>query len=278
MRPSPPLRLVSTFVLLLLGLSLPFWIAGARTNVVLAPGLPVSALMAVCPCAAAIAITGWRHQSSVRDLVRQPFDYAKVRSSGWLLLALTLKPTIMGLSYVWIRAIGMQVPSPHYGIAAVIAVCAVFFAAAVAEETGWTAFATHALVRAYSPLPVAVTIGSVWAAWHLVPLWQADRSAAWIAWHAAETIASRVLIVWLYAWNDRCVALAVLYHTADNASWLLFPQWGSLYTPGATAPLTMVAAAIAFVAWPAVASPPATRAHPCTSGRDHQCTTHTKSG
>jgi len=121
MRPSPPLRLASTFVLLLLGLSLPFWIAGARTNVVLAPGLTVSALMAVRPGAAAIAITGWRHQSSVRDLVRQPFDYAKVRSSGWLLLALTLKSTIMGLSYVWIPAVVLGRDGRLYAAAAACA-------------------------------------------------------------------------------------------------------------------------------------------------------------
>ena len=254
------MRLVSTFVLVLLGLSLPFWIAGARTKEFLAPGLPVSALMAVCPLIAAVAVTALRDPSRVGRLLRQPFDYSKIRAARWVLLALTLKPSVMVLSYVLMCRAGTRVPIPDYGIATVFTVCATFFIAAVAEETGWTGLATQEMMRAYRPARVAIMVGSIWAVWHFGPLWQADRSATWIAWHAAETIASRALIVWLYASSGQCVSVAVLYHTADNVSWLLFPQWGSHYRPEVTAPLTVVAAVAAFAVSPV---PPIE--HPCAS-------------
>jgi hypothetical protein len=41
------------FFLLVLALSLPFWLLGAVTEARLLPGLPVSALMFVCPATAA---------------------------------------------------------------------------------------------------------------------------------------------------------------------------------------------------------------------------------
>lgn len=45
------------FFLLIFILSIPFWLIGALTPGELAPGLPVSALMAVCPMVAALILT-----------------------------------------------------------------------------------------------------------------------------------------------------------------------------------------------------------------------------
>ncbi len=42
-----------SFFLLVLALSAPFWIAGAVTGLELLPGLPLAAIMGVCPAAAA---------------------------------------------------------------------------------------------------------------------------------------------------------------------------------------------------------------------------------
>ena len=239
-------RIPWSFVLLLLALSLPFWVAAARTRRSLAPGLPVSALMAVCPAIAAVLLSGWQGGAvAVRALLREPLDYWKVQDPRWFVVALALKPAVMVVSYALMRWTGMTVPSPHLTIVLVAATFAVFFIAAVAEEIGWTAYLTDRMTRCSQMLPAAIAVGIVWAAWHLVPLSQANRSPVWIAWHALETVASRVLIVWLYDSNQRCVFLAVLYHASDNVSWLLFPEWGSHYSPGITGPIS---AAVAFAA------------------------------
>jgi hypothetical protein len=41
----------------------------------------------------------------------------------------------------------------------------------------------------------------------------------------------RVIIVWIYNKTGESVFAAILYHTADNVSWSLFPNDGSHYDP-----------------------------------------------
>jgi hypothetical protein len=253
------------FLLLLLGLSVPLWTASARASWFLAPGLPVSALMAVCPLAAAALLTGWNDgRPGVRELLRKPLDYWKVQHVRWVVLALALKPGVMVLSYALMRGAGMPIPVPHVTIGLAAAMFAAFFVAAAAEETGWTAYATDLMTRSCGAMQAGIAIGIAWAAWHIVPLRQANRSATWIAWHGLETVASRVLIVWLYSANERCVWLAVLYHAADNVSWLLFPQWGSYYAPEVTAPVTAAAALVAVRVRPPQAGQPRRGRLTCT--------------
>ena len=56
--PGPGRRSPLAFVLLVFGLSIPFWIMGAVTRRQLLPGLPVSALAAICPLLAAAILVG----------------------------------------------------------------------------------------------------------------------------------------------------------------------------------------------------------------------------
>jgi hypothetical protein len=44
----------------------------------------------------------------------------------------------------------------------------------------------------------SLAIGLIWAMWHYVPLLEAGRTPAWIAWWSLGTVAARVIIVWLY--------------------------------------------------------------------------------
>lgn len=75
----------------------------------------------------------------------------------------------------------------------------------------------------------------IWAAWHLIPYRQAGRARGWIAWQCLKTVASRVLMVWLYTRTNRSVVTSVLFHASDNLSTFLFPQFGSHYDPKLTA-------------------------------------------
>jgi len=64
----------------------------------------------------------------------------------------------------------------------------------------------------WNALETGILLGLVWAVWHWLPLMQAHRSPAWIAWWSLYTVALRVLIVWLYNNTGRSVFAAILYH------------------------------------------------------------------
>ena len=59
-------RSLLSFFALVLALSVPFWLLGATTNLQLMPGLSVSALMALCPMAAALS----RHREPRKERQR----------------------------------------------------------------------------------------------------------------------------------------------------------------------------------------------------------------
>ena len=80
------------------------------------------------------------------------------------------------------------------------------------------------------------------AIWHVVPLLQAHHGPAWIAWKGLETLAARVLIVWLYNNTGKSLFAAVLFHALSNVSVALFPNAGSHYDPAVTGALTAVVA------------------------------------
>ncbi len=87
------------------------------------------------------------------------------------------------------------------------------------------------------------------AAWHVVALAQADRSAAWIAPWCLFTVAGRVLTVWIYNNAGKSVFAATLFHATSNVSWQLFPNFGSHWDPRIVAPIVVVVAAIATFLW-----------------------------
>lgn len=124
-----------------------------------------------------------------------------------------------------------------------------FLIAGECEELGWSGFAADRLQMRSSALATSVTIGLVWAIWHVIPLMQAHRSPIWIACWALGTVASRVLIVWRYNNTNGSVFAASLCHAVDNVSWLMFPNGGSNYDARITGPITAVAAVIVTTVW-----------------------------
>ena len=74
-------------------------------------------------------------------------------------------------------------------------------------------------------------MGAVWGIWHAVPYLQAERPAAWIAWQCLGSVASRVLLVWIYVNTGRSVFAVILFHATINLSVFLFPNYGSHYDP-----------------------------------------------
>jgi hypothetical protein len=63
---------------------------------------------------------------------------------------------------------------------------------------------------------VALAVGLIWAAWHVVPLTQAYRSVECIAWWCLGMVALRVVMTWLYNNTGHSVFGATAFHAMIN--------------------------------------------------------------
>ncbi len=158
-------------------------------------------------------------------------------------------PSVMILSYGLMRLMGVQLPTPQFPVLEVLAMFIAFFIAALGEELGWSGYVLDPMQDRWGALQAGILLGLVWAAWHIVPLLQAHRSPAWIAWWCLGTVTMRVLIVWLYNNAGKSVFGAALFHTTINVSWQLFPIHGSHYHPRVTGLIMTVVAAIVTIVW-----------------------------
>lgn len=238
--PSP-----TRFFLLLLVLSLPFWLAGALTDLRILPGLPVSSLGVLCMVGAASILVhreaGW---PGVAALLRRSFDLERIGSKLWLAPALLVMPAIYLLSYLVLRFSAQPLPAARISLLPALVLFAVFFIAALGEELGWSGYAIDPLQKRFGALGGALVLGLVWAAWHLLPLLSVHRGPEWIAWWCLGTLATRVLITWLYDNTGRSVFVAALCHASSNLAWQLFPVNGSHYDPRVTGLITLATAIV----------------------------------
>lgn len=110
-------------------------------------------------------------------------------------------------------------------------------------------YAADPLQDRWGALKASLLLGTVGALWHVVPLVQAHHGAAWIAWKCLETLAARVLIVWLYNNTGESLFAAVLFHALSNVGVALFPNGGSHYDPAVAGVLTAIAAGTVAFLW-----------------------------
>ena len=238
------------FFLLVFALSVPFWLAGAVMSLRLLPGIPVSALMFVCPGTAALILVYRKNRlEGVIKLLKRAGDYRRIKGGIWFAPVILLMPTIMILSYLWMRWTGAPMPALHFSIAATIIMMFAFFLAALGEELGWSGYVTDLMLERGNALETSVLLGLVWSVWHFVPLLQVHRSPEWIAWWTLGTVAARILIVWIYNNTGRSVFAATVFHATINLSWQLFPVNGSYYDPRITGLIFAMVAAIVVFAW-----------------------------
>ena len=239
-----------TYFALTIALSIPFWVAGAMTEFQLLPGIPVSALGFLCMVGAA-SILVYRENGSVgvAALLKRSFDVKRVKEWRWYVPTILMMPCIMVLSYVAMRLMGMPLPAPQFSFVMALTLFVAFFVAALGEELGWSGYAIDPLQDRFGALGGALLLGLVWAVWHFIPLLSVQRSVIFIAWWSLGTVASRVIITWLYNNTGRSVFVAALFHTMHNLSWQLFPINGSYYDPRITSLILTAVAIVVVVVW-----------------------------
>ena len=218
------------FFALVLGLSVPFWLLGAATDLQLMPGLSVSVLMAFCPAAAALIVVYRANKAEgVTALLHRSLDFQRIKAKRWYLPILLLMPAISVVVYGLMRWKGLPLPSPSVPLLPVLLMFVAFFVGALGEELGWSGYALDPMLSRMSALQAGVILGIVAIIWHLVPLILLHRSPTWIAWWCVYALSARVLIVWLYNNTGRSVFAVALFHATLNLSYLLFPINGSRF-------------------------------------------------
>lgn len=229
------------FLLLTLALSIPFWGLAAVVQTEPLPGLPLSGLMAFCPALAGGLLAARGGRRPVAAFFAQAWDAARIRGhAGWAWLIL-LMPVLALASFLLQRQGGLPAASgpPAW---APFAMLVVFLVAGLGEELGWSGWLIGPLARLCGERRAALILGVLWAAWHLLPFVQADRSWDWIAWQCGKTVAVRVVMVRLYFGAGRSVFAVALFHALDNVAAFLLPFYGAVYDPRLAAILTIVAA------------------------------------
>lgn len=245
---SPAARLLVSFVALVFLLSVPFVIAGFVSDAQLLPHLPISALAAFMPALAA-GILEYRRggYAAVSNLFARAGDFRRLPSPLWYVPTLLLFPALLAISYIAMWRLGPRFILETPAVLAAPVMLIAFFIAGLGEELGWTGYAIERLESTWSALRTALVIGVIWAAWHVVPLLQANRSWPWIAGWCVGTVATRVLLVWLFNNAGRSVAATALFHASSNVSYFLFPSYAAHYDPWIMALTLTLAAAIVSV-------------------------------
>ena len=182
-------------------------------------------------------------------------------ASRWYALALLILPLLM-LAVLWpfsLIADSVFAPRFQWPLLAVGLVAGTF------EEIGWTGFASPRLLARQRPVSAEISLGLVWAMWHVLVDFRQNYSAigaVWLVWllefavlYLATLTAYRVLMTWMFA-STGSLLLAVLMH-ASYTGWLLvlfpatsFEQGLAWQTTLAAALWLMVAMVIGVVGHP----------------------------
>jgi membrane protease YdiL (CAAX protease family) len=253
---APPGRSPLTFFLLVPALATPFLVFGAVTGYMLMPGVPVAALMFVCPGLAGL-ILSYRENGAAgaKALLKRAFDFKRIKARIWYVPILLIPPGVAVLMFVVLRVTGTQVPAPQFSalIVLFLSLSLLFFVAATGEELGWSGYVIEPLQNRWGALRASLVLGAIWAAFHYIALVQAHRSVVWIAWWSLGTVAMRVIMVWNFNNTGKSVFGATLFHMMANLSWQLFPIRGSYADERSHGLIMAVVAATVVLLWGASA-------------------------
>lgn len=226
---------VKDFLLFVFILSIPIWLVGGA-KLPLPVNLPVSALTAFVPMIAAAILSFRRHGlRGVKELFRMDWDYRKISNRVWYFAIIFLAPFLYLLSFAVMWLTKWPLPDPiHIPVLWLPVFIVLYLISGAGEELGWTGYATEPMQDRWGILGSGFLLGIIWAIWHSIAFVQTGASVEWVIWQSVKTIAMRMIIVWIYFQAGKSVFAAILYHTADNVSWSLFPNTSSHYDPMVT--------------------------------------------
>jgi uncharacterized protein len=193
------------------------WVASSQTALLMAG--------AFGPFIAAVALTaaGGDARAALRFLARALRWRIPM---GRLAAAVLLCPLLAGLAVFILWRMGGP---PLRGLPAAsewveLYLLLFFLGGSFQEEFGW-AYAIDRMQGRWPALPAAALLGLVWGLWHLplffipglaqgyMPLWS----------FLVQTVALRIIAVWIYNGSGRSILATLLFHTSLNFSLNIFP-------------------------------------------------------
>ncbi len=242
-----------TFFLLVLALSIPFWILGAFApdfTKIFPIKLPISALMTFCPMiATVILVYKERKIQGVRELLKLSVDFKKIKDKRWYIPIIFLMPIITILSYFFTKLTGLLIPESQTSVLSILIFFGVYFIGAIGEEIGWSGYAVNPLQNRHGALKASVILGVIWAVWHIIPWSQTHQTPVWIVWQSASTAFLRIIMVWLFNNTGKSVFAMVLFHTMINISPYLIPGNNGHYDPLVFCILLILTVAVVIFLW-----------------------------
>jgi uncharacterized protein len=225
---GPPLASPLKFFSLAFALSIPIWVLSAVTALQIFRGLSIGALAAFSPLIAAVILV-YRDRvdgnfSGLVVLLKRSFEFKRISVKIWYVPIILLLPALTAISRGWQYFGGLLLPTLRFAVAWGLLIFAAFLIGALGEELGWSGYITDPLQHRRVALGASILLGVVWAAWHVVPRMQAHRSVAWMGWYALLTVATRVVMAWIFNNTGKSVFGAALFHAMLNLSWFLVPD------------------------------------------------------
>jgi membrane protease YdiL (CAAX protease family) len=224
--PEPGKTHPLAFFILVTALSAPWWILGAFSGASPLPdNIPLTDIGATLSpaIAACVLIYIESGRTGLRDLLKRLLDYGRIRTRGPLILSFLLMPGLYVITYAVLRIAGLSV-SDHITFSfSLLAALAMFSVAAAVEELGYTAYATDALQKRFTPLATGLLIGVPWALWHLPSMIKMGQTSPLIVWGLLGTVAFRVITVWLYDLAGCSLFAVILAHAVGTTARTAFP-------------------------------------------------------
>jgi membrane protease YdiL (CAAX protease family) len=136
-------------------------------------------------------------------------------SPRWYLIALLLPLPVSLLSTALQSALGATGP---IALAPLSWLAVVVFVMVVGEEIGWRGFALPKLQNALGPIGASITIGVIWAMWHLPLFYMTSMPQYGSPFFAymLYTIGLSAILTWLAIHTAGSVVIATLFHGAVN--------------------------------------------------------------
>jgi membrane protease YdiL (CAAX protease family) len=243
-------RSLRNFVLLLFGLSIPFWVLGAKYDVQIFPGFNLYQLPLAMPAVAALILIYMESgKGGVVALLKRTYDFRNIKPKMWYIPILLIYPSIGFLDYLIQRISGTPLPSLHFSLPVFLGYSTVFFMT-FGEELGLTGYAIDPLQQRYSALTTGILLGLVWAGYHIPSfIISGYYSADWIFWQALYIIVGRVLFVWVYNNSGKSLFSMALFHSTFGLFWILVPATDNLQkAPSSYDPRIAAFIAISYVA------------------------------
>jgi membrane protease YdiL (CAAX protease family) len=185
-------------------------------------GQPVASLVMFPVIVIAVGLAGLGMTAVTEG--RQGLQRLRARMTHWRLGRWWLVLLIPPLGMLLVLTVMQMFVSPSYAPHFLAFGIAAGLLAGLFEEVGWTGFAFPRMSARFGALAGALVLGFLWALWHFPVVDSlgaaSPHGSAWPLFFgafAAVLVATRVLIVWLYA-NTGSVLGAQLLHATSTGS------------------------------------------------------------